>query len=186
MNPHTWTNVPFVIDKVAVIADELSAADPDGAATYTANRDALQGELRSLDMATVAALSTIPLEDRTLVVYHDSWSYFGENYGFDVVGALQAVDFSEPSAGEMRNMTEQIRDADVPGFFGSTVFPTEVLEQVAEESGVDYVGNLSDDALPGEPGDPEHSYTGMMVQNIRTIVEGLGGNTSPLDQVQLS
>lgn len=182
-NPHTWTNIPFMIDNAAVVADSLIAADPDGTDTYTANRDAYVAELQALDAATITALGTIPEDDRTLVVYHDSWSYFGKNYGFEVLGALQAVDFSEPSAAEMRNMVSQVDSAGVPGFFGSTVFPTSVLEQVANESGVDYVGNLSDDALPGEPGDPEHTYIGMMVDNVRTIVDGLGGDSSALDQV---
>jgi ABC-type Zn uptake system ZnuABC Zn-binding protein ZnuA len=182
-NPHTWTNIAFMIDKAAAVADALIAADPDGTDTYTANRDAYVAELQALDAATRTALGTVPDEDRTLVVYHDSWSYFAKNYGFDAVGALQAVDFSEPSAAEMRNMVSQVSSAGVPGFFGSTVFPTSVLEQVASESGVDYVGNLSDDALPGEPGEPEHTYIGMMVDNVRTIVDGLGGDSSVLDQV---
>lgn len=182
-NPHTWTNIPFMIDKASAVADSLIAADPDGTDTYTVNRDSYVAELQALDAATRTALETIPEEDRTLVVYHDSWSYFAKNYGFEVMGALQAVDFSEPSAAEMRNMVGQVQSAGVSGFFGSTVFPTSVLEQVASESDVDYVGNLSDDALPGEPGDPEHTYIGMMVDNVRTIVDGLGGDSSALDPV---
>jgi len=183
LNPHTWTNIPYVERYVTEIADTLTAADPDGADTYAANRDVLLNEIDELDAATRQAVSTIPDENRTLVIYHDSWSYFGREYGFDVIGALQAVDFSEPSAAEMRNMVEEVKAAGVPAFFGSVVFPTSVLEQVSAESGVTYAGNLSDDALPGGPDDPEHSYVGMMAANVRTIVEGLGGDASALDRV---
>ena len=35
-------------------------------------------------------------------------------------------------------------------------------------------------------GDPGHSYTGMMVFNVRTIVDALGGDSSPLDAVDPS
>lgn len=183
LNPHTWTNIPYVERYVTEIADTLTAADPDGAETYATNRDVLLAEIDELDAATREAVSTIPDGNHTLVIYHDSWSYLGREYGFDVIGALQAVDFSEPSAAEMRNMVEQVEGAGVPAFFGSVVFPTPVLEQVSAESGVTYAGNLSDDALPGGPDDPEHSYVGMMAANVRTIVEGLGGDASALDRV---
>ena len=73
----------------------------------------------------------MPAANRTLVVYHDSWSYFGREYGFGVQGALQAVNFAEPSAAELRRMVQQVLAASVPAFFGSEVFPTSVLEQVA-------------------------------------------------------
>jgi hypothetical protein len=42
------------------------------------------------------------------------------------------------------------------------------------------VPGLSDDALPGEPGDPEHTYLELMRQNAVIIVEGLGGDASGL------
>jgi ABC-type Zn uptake system ZnuABC Zn-binding protein ZnuA len=185
-NVHTWTNISYAAGYVDEIADVLIEIDPDGRATYEANRDSLKAEIAEFEAAARTALETVPKDDRTLVVYHDSWSYFGREYGFDVVGALQAVDFAEPSAAEMRNMVAQVKNAGVPTFFGSEVFPTSVLEQVATESGVDYVGNLSDDKLPGEPGDPQHSYLGMMTANVRYIVEGLGGDASALDAVDPS
>lgn len=40
---------------------------------------------------------------------------------------------------------------------------------------------LRDDDLPGQPGDPEHSYISMMVENVRTIADALGGNPRLLD-----
>jgi ABC-type Zn uptake system ZnuABC Zn-binding protein ZnuA len=118
-------------------------------------------------------------------VYHDSWSYFGRTYGYDVIGALQAADFAEPSAAEVSNMVEQVRSSGVPAFFGAAVFPTEVLERVSEEAGVPYVADLADDELPFADGDPRHSYVGMMVENVRHIVTSLGGDASALDAVAL-
>lgn len=182
-NVHTWTNTVFVPPMVDEIAKALIAADPDGRATYESNRDALKAEITEFETVSRTALKTVPEANRTLVVYHDSWSYFGREYGFEVVGALQAVDFAEPSAAEMRKMADQVKAAGVPAFFGSEVFPTSVLEQVATESGIEYVGNLSDDKLPGAEGAPENTYLGMMVNNVRAIVNGLGGDASTLDTV---
>jgi ABC-type Zn uptake system ZnuABC Zn-binding protein ZnuA len=64
----------------------------------------------------------------------------------------------------------------VPAIFGSEVFPSPILEQIAKETGVQYVDTLRDDDLPGKPGDPDHSYVGLMVDDVRIMASALGGN----------
>jgi ABC-type Zn uptake system ZnuABC Zn-binding protein ZnuA len=83
----------------------------------------------------------------------------------------------------VRTIIDQVRQEAVPAVFGSEVFPSDVLRLIADEAGARYVEELSDDELPGEPGDPEHSYIGMMVRNVMTMVENLGGDTAPLRAV---
>ncbi len=65
------------------------------------------------------------------------------------------------------------------------MFPSPVLEQIGEEAGVDYVDVLRDDDLPGEPGDAEHSWLGLMLFNFITITEALGGDASALEVVEV-
>ena len=184
-NVHVWTDPTIALRWVDVIRDQLTALDPSGAGWYRMNAAAVTAQLQALHDAITAATTTVPAEFRTLVVYHDSWSYFGRTYGYRVLGALQAADFAEPSAREIRNMVQQVRNAGVPSFFGAAVFPTDVLRRVSDESGVPYVADLADDELPGAPGDPKHSYVGMMVENARHIVRSLGGDASALDRVPL-
>ena len=71
----------------------------------------------------------------------------------------------------------------MPAIFGSEVFPSDVLETIADESGAEYVDDLRDDDLPGEPGDELHSYLGLMVQNMRIMIPALGGDASAMDDV---
>lgn len=180
-NPHLWLSVGHAMDYVEQIRDALVDVDPANAEAYRANAEAYLAELEALDASIDEAIATIPEENRKLVTYHDSWPYFGERYDIDVVGAVQPSDFSEPSAAEVRTIIEQVRAEQVPAVFGSEVFPSDVLQVIAEEGGATYVEELSDDELPGAPGDPEHSYVGMMRANVRTMVEHLGGSPSALD-----
>jgi ABC-type Zn uptake system ZnuABC Zn-binding protein ZnuA len=182
-NAHFWPDPNYAILYTQQIADILSAHDPDDAAGYAQRRDAQVGELRALDGAIRASVDTIPDDNRKLVVYHDSWSYFGRRYDLPVVGAIQPVSFSEPSAQEVRTTINEVRREGVPAFFGSEVFPSDVLEAIAEESGAKYYADLSDDRLPGEPGSRAHSYVGMMAANVRLIVTALGGDPAALDAV---
>lgn len=182
-NAHFWPDPVYARLYVDRIAEILAEVDPDDAAGHRERAAALLAEIEALDTAFAAVIETIPEANRKLVVYHDSWSYFGRRFGLPVIGAIQPTDFSEPSAAELRSTIEEVRAAGVPAFFGSEVFPSDVLEVIEEESGAAYVADLSDDAMPGEPGDPEHSYVGMMVANVRTIVTALGGDASGLDAV---
>ena len=185
-NAHFWPDLRYATMYVERISEILADNDPDNAATYAERAATLTAQLDQMDSAFVAALATIPEANRKMVVYHDSWSYFGRRYGVPVIGAIQPTDFSEPSAAELRATIEEVREAGVPAFFGSEVFPSDVLEVIEDESGATYVADLSDDRLPGEPGTPEHSYQGMMLANTRTIVEALGGDASALDVIVLT
>jgi ABC-type Zn uptake system ZnuABC Zn-binding protein ZnuA len=182
-NAHFWTNPEYAIMYAQQISTVLSRIDLANSATYTTRANAFIERLRVLDGAFAAAIASIPLQNKKLVVYHDSWSYFGRRYGIPVVGAIQPVSFSEPSADEIRKMIDQIRREAVPAFFGSEVFPSDVLNAISAETQAKYYSDLSDEELPGIPGSPEHSYEGMMIQNVRMMTSALGGNVSLLDNL---
>jgi ABC-type Zn uptake system ZnuABC Zn-binding protein ZnuA len=182
-NAHFWPDPNYAMLYVTRIGEILSGFDPADATEYANRAAAYAGQLQQMDQAFRTAIATIPEQNRKMVVYHDSWSYFGRRYGMPVIGAIQPTDFSEPSAAELRATIDEVKAAGVPAFFGSEVFPSDVLEVIAQESGATYVADLSDDRLPGEPGSPEHSYAGMMVDNARTIVTALGGDASAIDVI---
>jgi manganese/iron transport system substrate-binding protein len=177
-NPHLWTNPPHAKRYAEIIAETLIRRDPDNADYYAENLAAYSAALDALDAAITEAVQTVPEENRKLLTYHDSWAYFAPRYGFVVIGAAQPSDFSEPSPQEVAGLIEQIRAEGVPAVFGSEVFPSGVLEQIAQEAGAAYVDQLRDDAPPGEPNAPEHTYLGMMIRNMDLMLTALGGDAS--------
>jgi len=185
-NPHLWMDVVYAMKYTELVRDELSSVDPSNAATYKKNADAYLATLRTLNTAVQDAIDTIPPENRLLLTYHDSFAYFANQYGMKVIGAIQPADFAEPSAQEVAALIDQIRADHVPAIFGSEVFPSPVLAQIAAETGATYEDSLRDDDLPGDPGQPEHSYVGLMIYDVQTIVRDLGGDPSALDRVQFT
>ncbi len=139
-----------------------------------------------LDRAMRASFATIEPARRKLLTYHDAFAYFAERYGWEVVGAIQPSDFKEPTPKEVAALIEQVEREQVAAIFGFEVFPSPVLEQVGKETGVRYVDVLRDDDLPGEPGDPEHSWLGLMRFDYVTIVKALGGDASALEAVEVA
>lgn len=177
-NPHLWPNPFLALRYAEIVRDKLSELDAANADYYSANYAALEERINALDEAIRATIATIPEENRKLLTYHDSWAYFAPDYGMTVIGAMQPADFSEPSAREVADLILQLREQQLPAVFGSEVFPSSVLEQIAAEAGTVFVDTLSDDDLPGAPGDDNHSYIGMMVANLQTMAEALGGDPS--------
>lgn len=183
-NPHLWTDPELTLAYAEVIRTTLTDLDPDGADTYQANYDAFVEIVDELDAAMVEAFATIPDENKVLLTYHDAYAYFAENYGFTVIGAIQPADFGDPSPQEVADLIEQVREANVPALFGSEVFPSPVLDQIAAETGGTYVDTLRDDDLPGAPGDAEHSWVGLMRSNYITMTTALGGDPGALESLE--
>jgi ABC-type Zn uptake system ZnuABC Zn-binding protein ZnuA len=185
-NPHLWLNPEYAMSYARITRDELVRLDPQNKAAYEENTAAFLRKLEALDQAIKEAVQTIPTNNRRLLTYHDSWPYFARRYGFQVIGAVQPSDFSDPSPREVARLIEQIRKEKVPALFGSEVFPSPVLEQIARETKSRYIDKLRDDELPGKPGEAKHSYVGMMLDNLTIMFEALGGSSDAFKKIDPS
>ena len=84
---------------------------------------------------------------------------------------------------EVALLIDQVEAEGVTTIFGSEVFPSAVLEEIGRATGVRYEDTLRDDDLPGEPGEADHSWLGLMRYNYETMIEGLGGTAEQLPAV---
>ncbi|MEX2658606.1 MAG: metal ABC transporter substrate-binding protein [Acidimicrobiales bacterium] len=184
-NPHLWTDPTYAVEYARIISEDLSERDPGGAEYYEANLGAFQEIVETLDTAMREAFDTIPPDAKKLLTYHDAYAYFARSYDWEVIGAIQVSDFEDPTPREVADLIDQVREAGVPAIFGSEVFPSPVLEQIGREAGVSYVDVLRDDDLPGEPGDPDHSWLGLMVFDYTTMTEALGGDATALRAIEV-
>jgi zinc/manganese transport system substrate-binding protein len=182
-NPHLWMNPLYAARYAELVRESLAELDPAHATAYHGRTKLFTQRLHELDRAIAAAMETVPHKHRKILTYHDSFAYFAPRYGLAVIGAIEPASFSEPSPREVTRVIRQLKQEKLPAVFGSEVFPSKVLDQIAREAGVQFVATLRDDDLPGTPGLPEHSYIGMMLENTRTMVSVLGGRTDALQAI---
>ncbi|WP_256207865.1 metal ABC transporter substrate-binding protein [Nitrosomonas sp. Nm166] len=182
-NPHLWLNIELVMRYAEIIKENLIALDPANKQGYLANTATYLAKLQKLDQAIFKCVATIPESNRKLITYHDSFAYFAPRYGMTVIAAVQPADFSEPGPQEVISIIKQIRKTGVPAIFGSDVFPSKVMEQIAREANVKFIDQLSDDELPAPP---NHSFIGMMVSNMTVMTEALSGNPTCMANVDAS
>ena len=175
-DPHIWHDVENGLEMVALIRDNLVAVDPDNADVYTENAEQLTAELQALDTWIPEQIATIPAEQRRLITTHDAMSYYAQAYGLTVEGTLLGVSTEdEPTAAKVNELATSIRDKAIPIIFAELTANDRVLKTVADEAGVTISEQvLMADGL-GPKDSPQGSYTGMLVYNTCTIVDGLGG-----------
>jgi len=182
-NPHLWLSVAHTMRYTELVRDALISLDPEGKGYYEKRATEYLARLKKLDEAIFKTMETIPAKNRKLLTYHDSWAYFCPRYGCKVIGAVQPSSFSEPSPREMARLIDQLKAEKVPAIFGSEVFPSKILDQIGKEAGVKFVSTLRDDDLPGPLEAPNHTYIGMMVENVQTMAEVLGGKSDALNGI---
>ena len=177
-NPHLWPDPNLGLRYAELVQARLAALDPDNAAYYAGNLEIFRGKVEKMDQAIRAAVATVPEGNRKLLTYHDSWAYFAKQYGMEVIGAVQPSNFSQPSVREVAELIDQVKELGLPAVFGSEVFSSDVLEAIASEADAQFIDDLADDDLPGKPGDPGHTYLGLMKQNLEAMIPALGGDAS--------
>ena len=173
LDPHFWFDPLRVKEAVNSIAAKLSALDPAGSEVYQANAAAYNQELDSLHAWIEQEVARLPEERRKLVTSHDSFQYFAERYGFEVVGAILPLNIErEPTAQELAQLVETVEHEGVSAIFTEKSQSDRLGRRVAEETGAELIGGLYTGSL-SESGGDAGSYIALMRYNVTTIVEAL-------------
>jgi ABC-type Zn uptake system ZnuABC Zn-binding protein ZnuA len=179
-NPHLWPDPNLGLRYAELVNEQLAVMDPVNAAYYADNLERFRAKVEEMDQAIRVAVASVPESNRKLLTYHDSWAYFARQYGMEVIGAVQPSNFSQPSVREVAELIDQVKELGLPAVFGSEVFSSDVLEAIASEANAQFIDDLADDDLPGKPGDPEHTYLGLLRQNMAAMIPALGGDASSM------
>ena len=171
-DPHFWFDPLRVKLAVNDIAARLSVLDPDRGDTYIANASAYNARLDELHAWSEQQADTVPEDRRLLVTSHDSFGYFANLYGFEVVGVvLSGTTDVEPSAGDLADLVDEVKEYGVPTVFGETTVSERLASTVASESGAELV-RLYSGSL-GLEGSGAETYIEMIRTNVGRIVEAL-------------
>jgi ABC-type Zn uptake system ZnuABC Zn-binding protein ZnuA len=173
-DPHFWLDPQKVIKYVENIRDGLSAADPAGTATYQANAAAYIAQLKELDRWIADRVAEVPEANRLLVTNHESFGYFADRYGFQIIGTVvpSVSSGSSPSAQQLAELIDHIKATGAKAIFLETGANPQLAEQVAQETGSKVVTNLYSHSIT-EPSGPAPTYIEMMKSNTAAIVTAL-------------
>ena len=180
-DPHIWGSASIWSECVPIVIDALSEADPENADFYKESGEKLIQEYVSLHEWAISRVEELNKNSRVLITSHDAFEYFGEAYGFSVVGLQGISTATEAGISERVKLVDYIKDNKVKAIFVESSVSPEAIKSIAEDSGAVIGGELFSDAM-GEPGELESfngdsydlgTYNGMIKHNVNTIVEAL-------------
>lgn len=173
-DPHFWLDPLNVVQYVENIRQGLVAVDPAGEEIYTQNATAYIAQLNELNTWIEQQVGTIPPERRQIVTNHESFGYFADRYGFQIIGTIIPSVSSEsaPSAQELARLTDAIRASGVRVIFLETGSNPVLAEQLARETGVKVVADLYTHSISTPDGEAP-TYIAMMRHNVNAMVAAL-------------
>jgi manganese/zinc/iron transport system substrate-binding protein len=178
-DPHVWMNPNLWSLVVLNVRDALIKVHPESENIFRANADTHLIELQQLAQYSTQVLSSVPAESRVLISAHDAFNYFGDAYGFEVMGIQGISTDSEAGLQRIAEMVDTLVDRKIGAVFvESSVSDRNVraLIEGAAAAGHEVIigGTLFSDAM-GDDGTYEGTYLGMIDHNATVISRALGG-----------
>ncbi|KGX87316.1 metal ABC transporter solute-binding protein, Zn/Mn family [Pontibacillus litoralis] len=176
-DPHVWFDIQLWQYAVEEVTNALIELDPDNKADYEKNREAYSKELDELHEYALQNAEEVPEKSRVMVTAHDAFQYFGDAYGFEVMGLQGLSTDSEFGLKDVQRIVDTLVERDIKAVFVESSVSDEAINAVVEgakDKGheVEIGGEIYSDAM-GPEGTEEGTYVGMFTHNIDTIVNSL-------------
>lgn len=134
IDPHFWTDPLRARHAVDVIVEALGGLDPEGAPFYRDRGDALRSSIDALHAELARRAET--WRRRRIVTFHGSLFYFAARYRLQVVGVVQPVPGSEPTAQHVASLVALLRGPEAAALFVEPQLDGQLARSLAREAGV--------------------------------------------------
>jgi zinc transport system substrate-binding protein len=157
---HVWLDPVNAKAMVHEIEEALVEADPDNAARYEANADAVSARLDALIADVSSELE--PVKGKGFIVFHDGYQYFENRFGITASGSITVSPEVMPGAERITEIRERVQELGAACVFAEPQFEPKLVSTVIEgtnaRSGtLDPLGaGLEDGAELYFQADPQH------------------------------
>jgi ABC-type Zn uptake system ZnuABC Zn-binding protein ZnuA len=160
-NTHYWLDPENALPITAAIRDALAMLSPKDARAFDANRAAFVQTLMPKLEQWKKALA--PYRRTRLVVVHDTWAYFAEAFGLELLAAAEATPGVPPSPAELAALFRRMREAGVKVFIADPHSNPSLVRQISERTG----------AQPVVLSPSGHDYIRVFDENVASLADAL-------------
>jgi ABC-type Zn uptake system ZnuABC Zn-binding protein ZnuA len=132
-NTHYWLDPTNAVPITASIRDALVRLSPQDTLLFDTNRSAFVEALTRKTEDWKRALA--PYRGTRLVVVHDSWSYFAEHFGLQIVAAAEPHPGVPPSPAELAALFQRMRESNVKILIADPHSNPSLVRQIVTKSG---------------------------------------------------
>lgn len=161
-DPHVWLDPLNAKALVHEIEETLVEADPDNAAKYEANAEALMSKIDGLVAEVSAEME--PLKDKGFVVFHDAYQYYETRFDLSAVGSVTVSPEVLPGAERIRELQEKIKELNAVCIFSEPQFESKLVTTLTD--GTSLKSSVIDPLGSGIEDGPELYFT--LIRNMAT------------------
>jgi zinc transport system substrate-binding protein len=166
-NPHIWVSVANCIQQVSNIAEGLAQADPQNAQTYLKNAQEYKAKLTVLLGKMQEEMSGV--KQKEIITFHEAFPYFAEEFGLHIARVINREPDSQPSASELAETIELVRESGVKAVFAEPQYPKSAADTVAKETGAKVY--TLDPSVTGA--EDKNAYINAMENNLKVLKQAL-------------
>ena len=162
-DPHLWLSTTHAKEMCKNIYEGLKNHFPRYAETFRVNKTALIEEINEVSIYAKEQLASIT--NKNIITFHDGFGYMAEEFGINIVKAIEEESGSEASAKELTEIISLIECNDVKAIFTETNGSDSAANIVSRECSIPIY--TLDMAMSGD------SWFEAMYNNIDTLKEAL-------------
>ncbi|WP_370614936.1 metal ABC transporter substrate-binding protein [Mumia qirimensis] len=165
IDPHVWLDPERMLMISDAVADRLGEIDPDNAAEYRKNADALDAELTDLDKAFDTGLAQCRI--RSFVTSHAAFGYLADAYDLEQIPIAGIEPNTEPSTQQLAEITGLVESEGITTVFTEELSSPRTAETIAREAGVTTAVLSPIEGLTDDTSD--ETYLTLMRQNLAAL-----------------
>jgi ABC-type Zn uptake system ZnuABC Zn-binding protein ZnuA len=177
-DPHLWLGPKQARAMTEIIADKLAALDPPNAAKYKKRAAAFVKEIDDLEAHAKAKFDDKHVH---MVTMHESFGYFAEAYGLEIVGSIQRIPGLDPDLATRQRLVELCKKENVSVIAVEPQYSqaqAESLQTTLKKAGVDVAIVVLDpletcDVERGKTNPDPGFYLKKLRENIDTLAKAL-------------
>ncbi|WP_367181314.1 zinc ABC transporter substrate-binding protein [uncultured Roseovarius sp.] len=161
-DPHAWLSPENAQRWLFLIADELSALDPEHAALFKAN--AARGAEALGDMRQAIRTELAPVKEARSLLFHDAYQYFEAAFDVPAVAAISLSDASRPGPARIAALRELAEEQQINCILTEPQFDPKLAQAILPDGHM--VGVLDPMGTEFEPG------VGLYVSMMQALAAG--------------
>jgi len=132
-NPHFWFTPENVCIAIENIYEGLCRISPGNKETFKANKERYLAKVARTFKQLQDKMA--PFRGTKVVQYHESWNYFCQTFGLEIIGTMEPKPGIPPSAGHLSGLLRRMQAEGVQLILVEPYYPERKVRAVASKTG---------------------------------------------------
>lgn len=167
VDPHTWLDPVSAQEQVREIKEALIELDPENESAYTENAESFTAELEELNKDYETAFESA--DHRLFITQHAAFGYIAHRYNLVQESLAGLSSESEASAQRMAEITELIKEEEIPLIYYNSSSSSDLAQTVADEADIETEILHSLESVEDEELHSGEGYLSLMRENLENL-----------------